>query len=226
MSNQWIGIGPRYGLDWGGRAFELAVDGPRPGLIARDEVGGVLLGLEGVAATGRDGAGVLSGSSLVHHEIRLGRVEAVYAPEGWGSLRVRAGWIPRGQGILDLEVQLQAHSVGELESVEVWVTSDLASSVEAIGGQGVEPLAARMADRAGGLHHYLEMVHPDDAARRVVETGAAGFRVRYGLFGYDLERGVVLRGRLRGIWLPERPDVAEVARRLEAFLAEPLPLGI
>ena len=63
------------------------------------------------------------------------------------------------------------------------------------------------------------MIHPDDGTRR------DAVRVRYGLFGYDLERGVVLRGRLRGIWLAHRPDGAEVARRLDEFLREPPPLG-
>jgi hypothetical protein len=116
--------------------------------------------------------------------------------------------------------------VGELQSVEVWVASDLTATSGGVGDPGVGPLLATLKDGVGVMHHYLEMVHPDDAARRVVETGAAGCRARYGLFGYDLERGVVLRGRLRGIWLPERPDEAGVARRLEAFLAEPLPLGI
>jgi len=75
---------------------------------------------------------------------------------------------------------------------------------------------------------YVEMVHPHDASRRLVEfvvepdtlprIGSA----RYALFGHDLEKGVVVRGRLRGLWLAEGDGVD--AHRLR-FLQEPPPLG-
>jgi hypothetical protein len=74
---------------------------------------------------------------------------------------------------------------------------------------------------------YAEMVHPEDASRRILLTGmgTAG-AVRYGLFGYDLERGVVLRARLRSLWLPRVPNSEAVALKCyQIFLAEPLPLG-
>jgi hypothetical protein len=82
---------------------------------------------------------------------------------------------------------------------------------------------------AGGTGSYLEMVHPQDASRRLVvttEDGSAIAWARYALFGYDLEKGVVLRGRLRGVWLPEgeadRAALSELRRR---FVDEPPPLG-
>jgi hypothetical protein len=48
------------------------------------------------------------------------------------------------------------------------------------------------------------------------------------LFGHDLERGVVLRGRLRAIWL-DQPSNAEGLAALneaayDAFCSEPPPL--
>jgi hypothetical protein len=47
----------------------------------------------------------------------------------------------------------------------------------------------------------------------------------YQLFGHDLEKGVILRARLRGLWLnSETPDVQALAA-YEQFLGEPLPLG-
>lgn len=72
---------------------------------------------------------------------------------------------------------------------------------------------------------YLEMVHPHDAARRCVENAAGGATIaaRYALFGFDLEKGVVLRGRLRGLWLDESADVDAERQR---FLSEPPPLGV
>jgi hypothetical protein len=79
---------------------------------------------------------------------------------------------------------------------------------------------------------YLEMVRPDDCARRIfgdVVTGEDLARKtvsnRYGLFGHDLEKGVVLRGRLRGVLMARLASPAERHRRYDAFLAEPPALG-
>jgi hypothetical protein len=82
----------------------------------------------------------------------------------------------------------------------------------------------------GGASTYLELVHPYDAARRLVETveqdgGSTIASVRYALFGYDLEKGVILRGRLRGVWLQTREaERATVEDHRQRFLHEPPPL--
>jgi hypothetical protein len=80
--------------------------------------------------------------------------------------------------------------------------------------------------------NYLEMAHPQDVARRVTLGGGAlppspGFSlgVRYGLFGHDLEKGVVLRGRLRGCWRPSGSTAESCRTLLEEFHAMPPPLG-
>lgn len=75
---------------------------------------------------------------------------------------------------------------------------------------------------------YVEMVHPHDAARRITETGkisSLGHTTRYGLFGHDLERGVVLRARLRGLWLNSKTPERDALEHYEQFLHAPLPLG-
>jgi hypothetical protein len=75
---------------------------------------------------------------------------------------------------------------------------------------------------------YIEMVHPHDASRRITEAGkptSLGHTTRYGLFGHDLERGVVLRARLRGIWTNSSRARGEALEHYEGFLNEPLPLG-
>ena len=52
------------------------------------------------------------------------RVQATFAPPGWGGLTVRAAWSPScgGAGV-DMEVQASASSVGELRAVELIVQS-------------------------------------------------------------------------------------------------------
>jgi hypothetical protein len=219
MWNRWNGSGPCFGLRWGGRIFELATDSERPGLRELQGGPGVLLGLDALADQGRLGVGALGKSSLVSVENRLGRVEAVYAPEGWGMLRVRAAWIPRSDDVLDLEIQLQAASVGDLKAVEVLVSSDLGK--DAAGSDS--PFLAHLASPSGAASsYYVEMVHPDDRSPHPGKRSPG----RYALFGLDLERGVILRGRLRGIWLASEPVEAEVSRLFDEFVKEPLPLGI
>jgi hypothetical protein len=79
---------------------------------------------------------------------------------------------------------------------------------------------------------YVEMVRPNDCARRIIgemarpgATAPMTCSIRYGLFGHDLEKGVVLRGRIRGVWIDASAPEDEVRRQHEAFLSEPPALG-
>lgn len=81
---------------------------------------------------------------------------------------------------------------------------------------------------------FLEIVHPDDLSRRIAMRGKRppgkhGHAVasRTALFGHDLEKGVVIRGRLRGRWLEpsQDPDNAPVLQEFARFLEIPPPLG-
>ena len=251
MKRRWAGNGPRYEISWGDASWSLRVDADAPGLYS-DQLG-PLLGLEGLAEAGRREPGALSARSLSAHECRFNRVEATYRPAGWGEMTIRAAWFPVGDEGIGLEVEMSARSVEQLRRVEVMVLSvvgppppagsprsveprdrDAATlshdgretdlSALAIGppGQTTGPWLASQTGRQGWS--YVEMVRPEDAARRISE-GTLPFRAtRYGLFGYDLERGVVLRGRLRAFWLPGGgvPEAAEVLYR--DFLDEPPPL--
>ena len=79
---------------------------------------------------------------------------------------------------------------------------------------------------------YLEMAQPNDCARRIISDivppGApplSAQSIRYGLFGHDLEKGVVLRGRIRGLWIDSDSSVEQNEGRYQAFLREPPSLG-
>jgi hypothetical protein len=79
---------------------------------------------------------------------------------------------------------------------------------------------------------YVEMVQPNDCARRICR-GPADERqktpnwlaTRYALFGHDLEKGVVLRARLRGLWIRSQSLESDAQASYEAFLREPPALG-
>jgi hypothetical protein len=261
-----------YSLRWGGHPWILKLDHDRPGLRRPDLPQGSILALEGVAASGRSHPEALSGKTLIGAELFRSRVEATYAPPGWGKLKVRASWspTPEGEG-LDLEIQVSASSVDELRSVEVVVASRFLDPFQdtahryASWVQARDPRSAALSydgrEPARELRHlttlpmpgpaepafepvitrtpwpeqpgdYLEMVHPQDVARRIIlgkgsRKPPAGFGVgvRYGLFGLDLEKGVIVRGRLRGFWVPAG-EIAEKSRiAFQEFLNLPPPLG-
>ena len=75
---------------------------------------------------------------------------------------------------------------------------------------------------------YAEMVHPADFWRDELTgsvDGQPGLRVRHHLFAGRLEKGVILRARLRGMFVPRRHDLRVVAGCYAAFTKAELPLG-
>ncbi len=79
---------------------------------------------------------------------------------------------------------------------------------------------------------YIEMVRPNDAARQIhLEPSDPDLPVleriacTYGLFGHDMEKGVVFRARLRACWLDAGNDGTRIESLYTSFLDEPLALG-
>jgi hypothetical protein len=252
MTRSWQSSGRDYALDWAGKRWTLRLDSPHPGLYSEES--GPLLSLEGVSREARWDPDALSVATMVQSELRFDRVEATYQPPSWGDLSVRVAWSPWGDSGIDLEVQLSAHSVGELSGVEVNVRSQVGQKLPDGSSRVVVPrdaLAAALSydgresdlgklstDPTGEFSAlwmvpksgrdgwtYVEMAHPEDASRRVFDGTMPYRSLRYALFGYDLERGVVLRARLRGLWLPKERAHSDSDRLYRAFLTEPLPLS-
>jgi hypothetical protein len=250
------------------------LDQAGPGLCCRSERSvQKLLSLIGVATAGRFERAAFNSATLLGFERWRERVQATFAPPGWGGLLVRAAWGPDARGeAIDFEIQATARSVGELKDFEVMVLSQLegpaggrpiapALRVEArdlrsasLGNDGREPAVAsggttalpppaetsRLERRPHVLSppgcepgvFYVEMAQPDDVARRICEeriedgsTPALVLSTRYSLFGHDLEKGVILRARLRGAWIRSGTPESEGLSLYQTFLREPLPLG-
>ena len=73
---------------------------------------------------------------------------------------------------------------------------------------------------------YLEMVHPLDLRGDELSGGGnTPFRIRHHLFDDCLEKGVVLRARLRGMLLTRGHDTQLAADHYAAFKAAEPPLG-
>ena len=79
----------------------------------------------------------------------------------------------------------------------------------------------------GNQWSYVEMAHPSNLSAceicREPETGHT--LIRHRLFSCPLEKGVMLRARLRGVLLPRLPDCAAVAALFAEFAAADPPLG-
>ncbi len=75
---------------------------------------------------------------------------------------------------------------------------------------------------------YTEMVHPADAQRSSCQVRACGgnleIHLRHQLFAERLEKGVILRARVRGVWLDRAGDQAAAARHYASFSTAELPL--
>ena len=90
-------------------------------------------------------------------------------------------------------------------------------------------LARPWPDRSG---RYVEMVHPHDVSRRIIQSPnrdlhvpGSELAVRYALFGHDLDKGVIVRGRLRGLWVSTKSPGEAIGQAYQEFLELPPPLG-
>jgi hypothetical protein len=267
----WTGLGPDFSVSWGGRPWTLELDDASPGLrFDSDRAAVKLLSLHGLAQAGRFESGVFTRANLVGFERVRSRVQATFAPRGWGGLVVRAAWTPIvRRDAIELEIQVSCTSVGEIHDLEVMVVSQVSDegreqrpavrmeardarsaaltydgreSAVALGDMTTVPLSkspqlsfrprvfARQDRQADAF--YVEMAQLNDVARRITgdhvldgaSTPLAVF-TRYGLFGHDLEKGVVLRSRLRGYWISSLTPEDDAQSLYQEFLREPLPLG-
>lgn len=242
--------GRLWRIDLDGPDVGLRCDDASPGLVlGLDGVaaagrsdrlalgGGSLSGFESrpgwVRATylpeGWDGLGVratwsLAGDSGVDLEVQLwassvGRLDAV-------EIGVRSGTVERHpagpRSVEPRDPRAAALTYDGREPDLAGLTTGPLRNPDAPRG-GLGPIRFGVGGAAASLV-YVEFAHPGDVARRIVAGGSSEF-ARSALFGHDLEKGVVLRGRLRGLWLPAETQPGEILDRYDAFLGEPLPLG-
>lgn len=71
---------------------------------------------------------------------------------------------------------------------------------------------------------YVEIRHPDDALTASLSAMGDQAVLSTRLFGQPLEKGVILRSRLRGLFVPREGDETLARAALAEFAAMPLPL--
>ena len=227
--------GPGGWRIWGGRPWSVRLDDPTPGLSPLASSPPVrLLAILGASVAGEPDAGIVP-VEVVVHEVAQGDVVTSYRVVVGGEVAIRAAWsaAPGVDGV-DLEIEVGTRTVGLVRRLNLvlgsqWPASSRVESLpvpgpEAAGSVLLPPAARSRITRAAFPDvpgwSYVEMASPFGLLDGPVDSQAAGTRYRY--FGNDLERGVILRARIRGVWVPGVAS-AELAMRLwEQFADSPL----
>ncbi len=145
--------------------------------------------------------------------IRQDVLLAIYAPTPRRPVECHARWRIHPQGVFDLEVS--ALTPGKWTGLSVQTGSLLAEgSVARLARTNALVAVHRPKDHDVS---YVEMCHPHDGVGLDVGPGPA---VRFRLFGHDLEKGVILRGRLRGLLVPRQVDETAARQAYQRFLEE------
>lgn len=163
---------------------------------------------------------------------------ACYAEDGTHRVRPEFIWqwiqhAPQAEGGLELIASAQTSKLSS--DPRLRVRSRLAASEVIHVGQRQEPrqidltaLKASLRLRAceflvirplGAGLSYAEFVHPSDFVtselRATEEPGT--MEIWHELFAPELEKGVIRRGRVRGVWLQPEQDVERARQQLEIF---------
>ena len=73
---------------------------------------------------------------------------------------------------------------------------------------------------------YVEMSRTEDCARILASRTRSHAKVSFGLFGLDTEKGVILRGRVRAVFIPRDQDTERARKLYEQFETEPPHLSV
>ncbi|HVA48513.1 MAG TPA: hypothetical protein VNH11_19265 [Pirellulales bacterium] len=132
-----------------------------------------------------------------------------------GLLHVGGGRFPYCDLLVSVETQLlDSHP---LLVAQTWLP--LAAGRDVL--QGKDYCVARLADAAVS---YIELCHPADALGQALQPYASGLRLTTRLFGLPLEKGVILRSRLRGLFVSRADDELVARAALADFASLPPPL--
>lgn len=187
-----------------------------------------------------------AGESLIDGYQRGGDLIAVYAETVQRPLRVQVYWRAATDAALGTFVELQLSvqtslldsrpvlgAATRLPRGEVRRLVDGASGKFETLPPTAEPLRLEPVDRPlcwlvrwpdAGLS-YVEMALPSEAHRSEWSLSASGrLELKHQLFVEPLEKGVILRTRIRGAYLPTTGDESRAAQAYREFLQSPPPL--
>ncbi|MCE9607175.1 MAG: hypothetical protein K8U03_20000 [Planctomycetia bacterium] len=161
--------------------------------------------------------------------VRGADLVATYNQTEARPLRVQAYWhvaalahsfVARDARLIELQVSINTTLLDLRPTIDV--VTQLNSPVEKLTFGEASAWLVRFADRP---YTYIEIPHPRDCARTAFEPAAAGrTTLRHTLFGRKLEKGVIMRGRVRGALVPRADDVATAEALVDDLLNAAPPL--
>jgi len=204
------------GFRWTGVGVQLKLD-PAQGLVdVRVLPGGPafeqLLGVEIVDAVGLGPRPLFEAGETPEVVCRQDIALVVYKPTPARPVECHARWRVAGERTFELEVSTLTPGLWGGLSVR---TCSLLPPGEMVSLPDAPVVIHRPADAAVS---YIEICHPHDTTG--FDLGTTGV-LRFRLFGYDLEKGVILRGRLRGIIADRVSDLGAARAAYEKLLREP-----
>ncbi len=181
--------------------------------------------------------------------VRCEDLVATYPPSAGRAMRIQVYWrchqAPDRMAV-ELQVSVQTDELGIATPVVVVSQLDVVEAVrlsDVTTGQ-FAPLALTAEERQlvpldgsgclllrlpGSPWTYAEMIHSADFQQDSIsfttsKSGARRASLEHRLFPGTLEKGVILRARLRGVFLRASDAATEVCKDYASFLNSPLPL--
>ena len=177
-----------------------------------------VLAIEIVSAAGLPAQQLVTWGNKPEIVIRQESLFVKYRPAETQNIECDVRWRISPEGSLDLEVS--ALTPGNWENVGIQTCSVLPAGEVILLDDVTPPIFVWRPEQ--NEVSYVEFCHPEDGMALDQESLTNGGTVlRYKLFGHDLEKGVILRGRLRGRLVPRSEDVTAARSAYQDFLKAP-----
>jgi hypothetical protein len=172
-------------------------------------------------------------SSLADRYQRGGDLVTTYEQTAARPLRVQVYWraaLMNGAehelAIIDLQVSVQTNLLDGRSAIATASRFTECECTELrVGKQDDEDSLVQLFRPTRFDFSYAEMIHPADfhgVESTALADGSHWRRAK--LFGGPLEKGVILRARMRGVFLPRSHDTVRAAAAFDDFLRQPPPL--
>jgi len=169
------------------------------------------------------------GAEPAESYVRGSDLVSTYSQTDSRPVRVQAYWhlaelaqLPRYDDarLIELQVSINTSLLDLRPTLDV--VTQTATPAERLSFGEAAAWLIRFADSA---YTYIEIPHPRDCARTAFAPAADGrSTLRHTLFGRKLEKGVIMRGRVRGALVPRNSDVAAAEALVDDLLHAAPPL--